>query len=207
MATAGGLFGPSAVSKALLPELAKVMYVHDDMLTALTASHLVILLCVSSFTDVTSHRIPNALLLPVLVIAALLGIIGHGPTGLAAAVCGLLVGLAMLLPLYIAGGTAGGDVKLLGVAGSFLGPTGAFFAGLFTLIAGAVLGLLWIVWQKKAASGSRKTLNPLTHGITIPDLCSPAHRLGLGATFAYAPAIAAGVLLAAWHQGWNFYGV
>jgi prepilin peptidase CpaA len=183
------------------------MIQQEELVTAIATAHLVMLLGISSVTDVISHKIPNALLLPALAVAVLLGSIGHGPVGLAAALCGLLVGLAMLLPLYVVGGTAAGDVKLLGVAGAYLGPTGAFFAGLFTFIVGAVLGLLWIVLRNWHVVEGRQALGGPRLDISSTDLHSSGRWTGIGATFAYAPAIAAGALLAAWDQGWQLFGV
>ena len=180
--------------------------IHEELVTAMAAAHLVLLLGISSFTDLTAHKIPNALLLPGLAIAVLLASFGYGVGGVATSVCGLLVGLAMLLPLYVAGGTAAGDVKLLGVAGAFLGPTGAFFAGLFTFIAGAVLGLTWIAWRKWNEITGRHVLSGPHTAYGPGGLQQPVSVAGMSSTFAYAPAIAAGALLAAWYQGWRFFG-
>ncbi len=183
------------------------MSLHEELLTALAATHLALLLGVSSATDVTTHKIPNAVLLPALAVALVLGSIGYGMDGFLAALYGLLVGLVMLLPLYLAGGTAAGDVKLLGVAGAFLGPTGAFFAGLFTFIVGAVLGMFWIAWRKRHAATGRHALGGPHLDIDSADLHPSGSWTGIGETFAYAPAIAAGALLAAWYQEWKFFGV
>jgi prepilin peptidase CpaA len=183
------------------------MIQQEELVAAIAAAQLVMLLGISSITDIISHKIPNAVLLPALAAAVVLGSIGHGSAGLAAALCGLLVGLAMLLPLYVAGGTAAGDVKLLGVAGAFLGPTGAFFAGLFTFIVGAALGLLWIAWRNWHVTAGRQALGVPHLDVHSTDLHTSGSRTGMSATFAYAPAIAAGALLAAWYQGWQFFGV
>jgi len=183
------------------------MSLHEELVTAIAAAHLVMLLGISSVTDVVAHKIPNALLLPALAVAVLLGSIGHGAEGLVAALYGLLVGLAMLLPLYVAGGTAAGDVKLMGVAGAFLGPTGAFFAALFTFIVGAALGIFWIAWRKRHAAPSGHALDGPHLDIDSADLHPSGSWKGIGETFAYAPAIAAGALLAAWYQEWEFFGV
>lgn len=192
-----------------------------DGFASLAGVYLLTMLAIATVTDLVSHRIPNALLVPSLAIAAVLGTLTQGIFGLLAAGAGLCVGLAMLLPLYVAGGTAAGDVKLLAVAGAYLGPTGAFFAGMFTFVAGAVFGLAWIAWRMVAGRKTRDAANVTPNaggtdaaasgsdGRGIADAgFEPGVRQKTGTTnaFAYAPAIFAGCLAAAWYQGWNFFG-
>jgi Flp pilus assembly protein protease CpaA len=76
-----------------------------------------------------------------------------------------------MLPGYLFGATGGGDVKLLAAAGMVLGPGATVWAFVATLIAGGALALIVAVQRRWA----RRTDN----------------------SFAYAPAIAAGVTLAA----------
>ena len=102
---------------------------------------LLAVLIISSVTDLAWHRIPNVLLLSALVLALILQASGNGLDGMLSAAAGLLVGLAFLMPLHVMGGMGAGDVKLLGVVGAFLGPWGAFVAGVAALIVGAILGI------------------------------------------------------------------
>ena len=90
---------------------------------------LIATVLVAAVTDVFTHRIPNNLLAPALVLALLTGIATGGVMGLMSSLAGLVVGFAMLLPIYSMGAMAAGDVKLLAVAGAFLGPEGALVAG------------------------------------------------------------------------------
>lgn len=162
---------------------------------------MILMLLISSVTDLLYHRIPNALLVPALAAALLLGALHNGMGGLGLSLAGLCVGLFMLMPLYVAGGTSAGDVKLLGVAGAFLGPLGALFAGMFTFIAGAVLGLLWIA-SNMARTTARHHLagSEVIRGRTIMDARAEGAAQQKSA-FAYAPAILVGAVCAAWYQG------
>jgi Flp pilus assembly protein protease CpaA len=160
----------------------------------------------ASATDLVAHRIPNALLAPALAIALLIAMTAEGVTGLISAIIGLVIGTLMLLPMYVAGGTSAGDAKLLGIAGAFLGPSGALFAGLFTFIAGAVIGLACIairllppILQCRLAELSIPLFNGLaTHGKSSNES---------GRSIAYAPAIMIGSMTAAWYEGWTFLGI
>ena len=42
-----------------------------------------------------------------------------------------------------------GDVKLLAMIGTFLGPLQTFYAGLASTIAGGVISILWVLWHGK----------------------------------------------------------
>ena len=60
----------------------------------------------------------------------------HGIDGLVSALGGLVLGLVILTPPFALGGIGGGDVKMMGAAGTFLGPVLLLIA----LGAGLVLG-------------------------------------------------------------------
>ena len=120
----------------------------SDFASSTVVTLLLILLVAAVLSDLRSHRIPNLLIFPALALSILVHTLDSGLAGLIGVGSGLAVGIAMLLPFYVIGGMGAGDVKLLGVVGSFLGPWGAFVAGLATLMAGAVLGIGVILWQR-----------------------------------------------------------
>lgn len=175
----------------------------EDMqwLAMISVYFMLATMLLATLIDVVKHRIPNALIAPALAVALLLQTQAAGFDGLLMALGGLGVGLAMLLPLYALRVMGAGDVKLLGVAGAFLGPQGALIAGLMTLVAGAVLGCAWIVGRLVKESIDilvAKLLHMRNGGIA--ELAAQGiekPRFGLP----YAPAIAIGAAVAAWQQG------
>jgi len=173
-----------------------------NMIDFLPAYFLLATVLIAAVTDILTHRIPNNLLAPALVLALLTGIATGGATGLVLSLAGLVVGFAMLLPLYSMRATAAGDVKLLAVAGAFLGPEGALVAGLMTFVAGAVFGLVWIAWrilQPAAAFWLARIMQASHAGLPQIMMLHPTTKTS---SFAYAPAIATGVAFAIWQQGW-----
>jgi len=107
-----------------------------------------------------SRRVPNILVLLMLVCGVVVQI-ATAPTigeALLASFAGAGVGLIILLPFYTLGGMGAGDVKLLAATGSFLGPQGALLAGVFTLVAGLILGLLVIAYRRFGASSPARRL-------------------------------------------------
>jgi len=121
--------------------------------------------------DLRTRRVPNRLTLVLAAVGLALAATGFGRVGVVAAGAGALTGLVLMLPGYLFGATGGGDVKLLAAAGTLLGPAATVRAFVATLIVGAVLALAVAVRRRWTPRADR--------------------------SFAYAPAIAAGVALAA----------
>ena len=174
----------------------------DAMFTAAIVATLLVLLAAAVVTDLRSHRIPNILLAPALSLALLFHTMHGGSGGLIMAIGGLALGLAMLMPLYLVGGMGAGDVKLLGVVGSFLGPWGAVVAGMGTMMIGGIFGIVIIAWR-------HIRLIPAIHVVQMPSpfageshtgaklsLLKPQERR---TTMVYAPAIAVGTVTALWY--------
>jgi len=67
--------------------------------------------------------------------------------GIAWSLSGMIVGLSVFLPFYVMKITGAGDVKLLAMVGTFLGPLGVLWAAVLTVIAGGILGVIWIVYK------------------------------------------------------------
>ena len=171
----------------------------NSPLSTAAALALFVLLAAAVATDLRSHRIPNLLLLPALSLALMLHTLTGGTDGLIAAATGLTLGLAVLLPFYSVGGMAAGDVKLLGVVGSFVGPWAAVVSGLATMMVGAVFGIAVIVWQRllpAVESRAAGILSPPDTGLRTPPVAQPLGRQSRVTYIPYAPAIVLGVWLA-----------
>ena len=151
-----------------------------NMIDFLPAYFLLATVLIAAVTDILTHRIPNNLLAPALVLALLTGIATGGATGLVLSLAGLVVGFA----------------------GAFLGPEGALVAGLMTFVAGAIFGLVWIAWrilQPAAAFWLARIMQASHAGLPQIMMLHPTTKTS---SFAYAPAIATGVGFAIWQQGW-----
>lgn len=111
----------------------------------ITVVALTMFLAAVAFLDLATHRIPNRLTVPATVLAFAIHYLTAGAAGALDSAQGLGIGLAAFLPLFLAGGTGAGDVKAMAAVGAFLGPTGVFFAVLWTMIAGMVGALVVLV--------------------------------------------------------------
>jgi prepilin peptidase CpaA len=92
-------------------------------------------------TDLRSRRIPNVLTFGAAAAALVYGAVTGGFSGFGSAALGWLIGTAAFIVPFALGGLGGGDVKLLGALGAWLGPIGAIWVALYTGIAGGVMAV------------------------------------------------------------------
>jgi prepilin peptidase CpaA len=150
--------------------------------------------------DLSTRRIPNRLTVPAAVLAVAIHAAAAGAPGALHSAEGLAVGLAVFLPMFLAGGSGGGDVKAMAVVGAFLGPAGAFFAILWTLVVGLFGGLIVLV-STAGPAGVRELLRRWIfrgyvlcmtgHGAQLPH----SGAEGAAQRFPYGLAIAGGTLI------------
>lgn len=147
--------------------------------------------------DLRYRRIPNGLVLSGVVvgITVQLGLAGVG--GLLDSLAGLGVGLAILMPGYLAGTTGAGDVKLMAAVGTFLGPYQMLLAGLASIAVGGAIALGFLA----LASFSAGSTTPWPrYGLMIktlfttgrPIYLAPAEGEVMGRKFPFAVSIAVG---------------
>lgn len=161
---------------------------------------LMLLLAGAAAVDYRAHRIPNWLVLS----GALYGVtfstvLPPWPNGtILFPLAGLGLGLLLFLPLYLLRAMGGGDVKLLAMAGAFLGPDEVWRAAVASLIAGGVLAIVFVLVNGNALRMFHNFTSLLrvglldTMGGSVPRL-----RISAGASagrLPYGAAIAMGTL-------------
>jgi len=97
---------------------------------------LMLILLIASIVDYKQQRIPNLLTIPAAVFALLFYCLSNGLEGFLFSLTGLVAGMGTLIIPYAMGGMGAGDVKLMGVVGSFLGVKGVCCAFLLTALYG-----------------------------------------------------------------------
>jgi prepilin peptidase CpaA len=155
---------------------------------------------VACVTDLRSRRIPNVLTFGAALAALIFHTINSGAAGLLTALAGWGLGVAVFFLPFALGGMGGGDVKLLGALGAWLGPGLTIWVALYTGIAGGILALgvaLASGYLRQALSNLRLLL---THwsvaGVGRVDELSLTGSTG--PRLAYAVPIFAGMLVAVW---------
>lgn len=171
---------------------------------------LMLFLVAAAWGDFVSFRIPNALILMGVVTGLLLRYVSTGWTGLSPGVAGLLVGIAVMLPMYWLNAMGAGDVKLMGMTGVFLGPGHILGAWLLTLLAGGVLALVYarhyrkldVMWQ-----GVKHTVIDAIHRNTLRQMPIIEVKKISAGRLPYALSIALGTAAYLIWQHENWLGV
>ncbi|MTW11264.1 hypothetical protein GM658_11735 [Pseudoduganella eburnea] len=170
-------------------------------------------------SDVHSRRIPNRLVLAGIVAGLALqatvtpgaGLFSEpfGALGLLKSGAGMTLGLLLLLPMYALGAMGAGDVKLMAMIGTFLGPLDTVGAGLASLLAGGLLSLTVALCQGSLGrvSGNVKTmmLGSVLRGLSGGNAQVDAPPSATG-QLPYAVAISSGTvayLLLTRYFGWS----
>lgn len=123
---------------------------------------------IAVWIDVRTRRIPNWLT----VTSALLGMTYHvvngGVAGMAVSLGGFATGFGILLLLWLSGAGGGGDVKLMGAVGAWLGAFATLLvfigSGLFAIV--CTLGML--AWNRRQSVASGESLARITIPYAAP---------------------------------------
>lgn len=150
--------------------------------------------------DLRTRRIPQVLTIG----GAAAGIVFHLATGGwmagATSLAGWGLGILIFLLPFALGGLGGGDVKLLGALGAWLGPTEAVWLGIYTGIAGGILAIVWSLANGYLGQALRNVYLLLMHwrvgGLRpLPELTL---EHGRAPRLAYAVPILAGTTVTLW---------
>lgn len=110
---------------------------------------LIVLLIVAAICDYRSFRIPNWLTAGGLVFGTIYTIVvPPAPhAGWLFPVSGILTGFLLMFPMYLLRAVGAGDVKLLAMAGAFLGWSDTLLALLFSFVVGGVAALAFAAYH------------------------------------------------------------
>lgn len=147
--------------------------------------------------DLRTRRIPNLLVMAGAAVGILLQGVQAGVGGLLAAIFGLFVGLAILMPGYLMGFTGAGDAKLMAAMGTFLGPLGILQVAFFSIIVGGLIALCFafssLMSHQSISPWGRYSLMLRTLFLTgRPMYIPPAEGEVMGQKFPFAVSIAIG---------------
>ena len=149
---------------------------------------------VAAVIDLRTRRIPDALSAAVAATGLTLAGVHAGTVNLTLAIDGMLVGFLFMMPGYLFGATGGGDVKLFAAMGSLLGPEMIAVAFVYTALAGGLLALCICVMRRSLGQTIAQAATLISSGgANAAELVGPSSNN----RFAYAPAIAVGVIVAA----------
>ncbi len=118
---------------------------------------------VAAVSDLRTRRLPNWLTVPAFAAAVLAHTAVNGLGGLGFALAGFATGFSILLALWLIGGGGGGDVKLMGALGAWLGTSltlAVFFASTVLAVVATAAILLAGMFTRGFRYVQRRYLRP-----------------------------------------------
>ena len=160
----------------------------------------IVVATLASVFDLRTRRIPNALTFGAAVAAALFNAITGGPAGLMTTAAGWGLGVALFFPFFALRGLGGGDVKLLGALGAWLGPAAVLSVGLYSMLAGGVFGIVVAVRARylRQALRNLKFLGTFWLSFGVQPVESVSLDQKDTPRLAYAVPVLAGLLVTVW---------
>lgn len=174
------------------------------MFSILLVGVVVTFTTVAAVLDWRTRRIPNWLTVPVCVAGLIANLLFRGWwEGLQTSVGGFAVGFGLLLVLWLFGGGGGGDVKMMGAVGAWLGAWMTVLVFLASAVATVVLVCAVMIYRGITSRGSpekgRKKASRKERSAGRQQ-----DPMRLGRIMPYAVPVAVGVwavLLHAWNTG------
>jgi prepilin peptidase CpaA len=158
----------------------------------------------AGWTDWRSRRIPNWLTVPALLFGIAANSLALGWAGTKASLLGAALGLGLVLPLVLLKSLGGGDWKLVGALGAFLGPSRLLDVLVVSVLVAGAMAVALIVWKRQIC----RTLRNLLHlVISLFTLHVPPPELSLdnpdSLKVPFGLALAVGVVLYSARQSWG----
>ncbi|MGE4054716.1 MAG: prepilin peptidase [Vicinamibacterales bacterium] len=98
--------------------------------------------------DIRTRRIPNYLTFGGALCAFGYFALTGGWEGLSTSALGWLTGFVLFFPFYLLRGMGAGDVKQLAALGAWFGPLATLVLGAYTALAGGLLALVVVLWNR-----------------------------------------------------------
>ena len=156
------------------------------------------LLVAGCITDLRTRKIPNELVVAILVTGLLFAFASPSVgRALGMSLAGIAVGFAIWIPFYLLGVIGAGDVKFFAAAGAWLGPALTWRAALIAAVSGGVLAIVYLVSEKRLGTALRQlALGASARSLAV--VTGAPHAGAKRRPLPYGVALAIGALVAAW---------
>lgn len=126
----------------------------------------VLVALVGAVTDVRSARLPNRLTYTAVIAGLVLRAAMMGWTGLKSGLIGIAIAGGLFCVLYVMGAMGGGDMKMMAAVGAWVGRTHVLTVLVAIALAGGVLALVSIVFNKNLIQTVRNAVRLLIFRFT-----------------------------------------
>ena len=119
------------------------------MMTSLPVVLVILTALAGCIHDLRARRIPNYLTFGSAGLALIYALATTGWPGLAIAIGGWALGMALFVPFFLLRGMGAGDVKLLAALGAWVGPVSLLSLTFYTAISGGVMAVVVVLSRRK----------------------------------------------------------
>ena len=173
----------------------------EDVSSELRIVALTALLLIACLADLRTRRIPNALVLVIVLVGAAATMTAYGAwSGITRSLAGAATGFAIWIPFWLLRMMGGGDVKLFAAGAAWLAPMQAVHAAMFAGIAGGVLSLAYLMFAHGVGYAVLRVANGLSQPSSLRQVAPPVWERRMP----YGLAMSAGLLLSVVYPGLFF---
>jgi len=155
---------------------------------------LVMLLLMSLISDVKTRKIKNLIVFPFMLMGILIGLCETGAMGALNSICGIILPILILFPLFVLQMLGAGDIKCFSAIGAIMGAGFVAESIIYSFIAGGVIAFIIMSINRNALERIKHLLNFIkTCILTLSITQYDDLRRSKGA-FRFTYAIAAGIV-------------
>lgn len=129
-----------------------------------------LLLIIAFITDVKSMTISNKVTVPAMVLGVLVHTLMDGRTGFWMSVQGGVIGFGIMFLMYLCGAVGGGDVKLFGAIGAWVGTYLTLTTMMYSIFVAGFIGVLILLWRKEALQRIRGVITSIVGAVVLKSI-------------------------------------
>jgi len=122
---------------------------------------LMMLLLMSLISDVKTRKIKNLIVFSFMVMGVLIGLCETGLVGILNSMCGIILPILILFPLFVLKMLGAGDIKCFSAIGAIMGAGFAAESIIYSFIVGGVIALIIMLFNNNAVKRFKGLLNYL----------------------------------------------
>ncbi|MNJ50499.1 Type IV leader peptidase family protein [compost metagenome] len=160
-----------------------------------------ILLIAAFITDIRTMKIPNMITVTGMVFGIIYHIFTNGWTGFVFAVTGAAVGFGIMTILYVVRAVGGGDVKLFGGIGAWVGVPLTLSMLMYSILAAGLIGVIILICRREVMMRLGGILRSILGAIMLRSI-SPVQSITAKdkpLTFPFMLAVLPGAIIAVYY--------
>ncbi|GIP22588.1 prepilin peptidase [Paenibacillus sp. J22TS3] len=159
-----------------------------------------VFLAAAFITDIRSMIIPNKITVSAACAGFIYQIWAGCWSGLWTGILGAVTGFGIMLILYWAGAVGGGDVKLFGGIGAWMGAGFTFYSLVYSIIFAGIIGIVILIWRRESLARLRALTNSVFGALVMRSTGPVRAQEKEMLSFPFMLAVIPGVIVAYWYM-------